>query len=86
MRTTNITEAKAKLSQLVEDVRRTGETYRILKGGEIVGVLMSHREYQQMLETLDVLSDPKLMKQIRASRGVKLAELVSHQELFGEPL
>jgi len=86
MRTTNITEAKAKLSQLVEDVRSTGETYRILKGGKIVGVLMSHREYEQMLETLDILSDAKLMKQIRASRGTAPDDLVSHEELFGEPL
>ncbi len=86
MRTTNITEAKAKLSQIVEDVRSTGETYSILKGGEIVGVLMSHREYEEMLETLDVLSDAKLMKQIRASRGAEPDDLVSYEELFGVPL
>jgi prevent-host-death family protein len=85
MRSTNITEAKAKLSHIVEDVRTTREIYRIIKGGEIVAVLMSLPEYEELLETLDVLSDPALMKQIRASRRGG-QQWVSHEDVFGEAL
>ncbi len=87
MRTTTVTEAKAKLSKILEDVRSTHEIYRILKSGEIVAVLLSHEEYEELLETLDVLSDPQLMRQLRSSsRDVEAGELLSHEDVFGEAL
>ncbi len=87
MLTTTVTEAKAQFSRILEDVRATQEVYRILKSGEAVGVLMSHAEYEELLETLDVLSDPELMAQLEASsRELEGEALLSHEEVFGEPL
>jgi len=50
--------------------------------------LLNVDEHERLKATLDVLSDPALMRQIRASRKFYVARKkgLSFEEVFGEPL
>jgi PHD/YefM family antitoxin component YafN of YafNO toxin-antitoxin module len=51
-------------------------------------VLVNHAEYERLKETVDVLSDPDLMRQIRLSRRFYATRRrgLSFEDVFGEPL
>jgi antitoxin YefM len=53
-----------------------------------VPALVNHAEYERLKGTVDVLSDPVLMRQIRASRRyfVKGRRGLSFEDVFGEPI
>ena len=65
MRILPLAEVKAKLSQLVADVATTDEEVTITKNGQATAVLVSYEEFESWQETLAVLSDQELVKEIR---------------------
>ena len=64
MTTIPLAEARAQLSQLIDEVVRTHERVEITRNGRRA-VLLSADDYDSLLETLDVLGDPELMAAIR---------------------
>jgi len=85
MKTLSISEAKMKLSGLVEVVRATDEEILITKNGFPAAVLVSLDEYESLKETSAVRSDVRLMSEIR--KGLKelrskKARLYTLDELF----
>ena len=87
-KTLPISEVKARLPELVTGVEEREEEVVVTRNGRPAAMLINYAEYERLKETLDVLSDPELMKQIRKS----LAEIaagkkgLSFEEVFGEPL
>ena len=69
MKTLSLSEAKMKLSQLVESVSTTDEEIIITKNGAPAAVMISPDEFESWKETLAVRSDLSLMDEIR--RGLK---------------
>jgi antitoxin YefM len=69
MKTLSLSEAKMKLSGLVELVRATDEEVVITKNGRPAAVLVSPEEFESWKETIAVRSDTALMKEIR--KGLK---------------
>ena len=65
MRILPLAEVKAKLSQLVADIATTDEEVTITKNGQATAVLVSYEEFESWQETLAVLSDQELVKEIR---------------------
>lgn len=65
MKTIPLTEAKTQLSRLVDDVSRRDERVLITKNGRAAAVLLSADELESIEETLEIMSDPELMKRIR---------------------
>lgn len=65
MKTIPLSEAKARLSRLVDDVARRDERVLITRNGRAAAVLMSADELEGLEETLAIMSDPDLMAQIR---------------------
>ena len=85
MRTVAISEAKTKLSQFVDEVYKTQDNITISKDGEPETVLISVQEYESLIETLNVLSDPELMEAIRISEEeMKAGKCVSLEQLKRE--
>jgi len=85
MKRLSISEAKMKLSGLVEVLRATDEEIVITKNGSPVAVLVSPDEYESLKETAAVRSDVGLMSEIR--KGLKelrskKARLYTLDELF----
>jgi len=60
----------------------------VTRNGKPAAVLVNIREYERLKETLDVLSDPDLMRQIRASERylAKGGKGLSFEDVFGVPL
>lgn len=88
VRTMPVTEAKAKLLELVSGVNERDDEVIITKKGKPAAVLISVEEFESLKETVSLLSNPDLMKQISsASRHFgKGGNGTSFQDVFGEPL
>lgn len=85
MRALKISEAKAHLSRLMDEVYETNEIVTISKGGTPEGVLMNIAEYESLIETLEILSDPELMSAIQVSeRELEAGKVVPLEKLKNE--
>jgi antitoxin YefM len=62
------TEARNRLSELVDEVERTHERVEITRHGHAVAVLISPDDLAALEETIDVLSSPEAMHQLAESR------------------
>lgn len=85
MKTLSLSEAKMKLSSLVEAVNATDEEVVITKNGSPAAVLVSPDEFESLKETIAVRSDASLMNEIK--KGLKAlkdrkARLYTLDELF----
>ena len=83
-----ISEVKARLPELVAGVQERDEEIIVTRNGRAAAVLLNVDEYDRLKATLEVLSDPELMRQIRASEKFYAsgAKGLSLEEVFGEPL
>lgn len=83
-----ISEVKARLPELVTGVEDREEEIVVTRNGKPAAVLVNYAEYERLKETLDVLSDPGMMRQIRESERyfLKGGKGLSFEEVFGEAL
>lgn len=65
MKTLSLSEAKMKLSELVDSVASTDEEIVITRNGRPAAVLVSPDEFESWKETLAVKADRDLMQEIR---------------------
>lgn len=65
MTTISATTARSKLYELIDKVSDSGTSIGITKKGETKAVLMSRDEFESWQATMDVMSDPELVKGIR---------------------
>lgn len=61
----SITEARNLLTRLPEELEKSHETVAITRNGEPKLAVMSWDLYQSMVETMDIMSDPELVAQMR---------------------
>ncbi len=85
MKTLSLSEAKMKLSSLIDAVQATDEEVLITKNGAPAAVLVSPEEFESLKETIAVRSDAALMREIK--EGLKdlkqrKARLYTLEELF----
>lgn len=67
--TMTVTDAKARLSELVAAVATTHDHIEITRNGEPAAVLISTEELDSLRETIAILSDPEAVAQIRESQA-----------------
>lgn len=83
-----ISDVKARLPELVTAVQEREDRVIVTRNGKPAAMLVSYAEYESLKETLDVLSDPEMMKQIRQG----LADIaagkpgLTFEQVFGEPV
>lgn len=65
MTTLPLAEVRANLSKLVDEAVRTHLRIEVTRQGRRAAVILSAEDYDSIMETLDVLSDPDLMKDLR---------------------
>jgi antitoxin YefM len=78
MKTLSLSEVKMKLSELVDKVHSTDEEVVITKNGRPAAVLVSPGEFESWKETIEILSSPDLMEEIRGG----LASLKQGSKLY----
>jgi prevent-host-death family protein len=83
-----ISEVKARLPELITGIEEREEEIIVTRKGKPAAVLVNYAEYERLKETLDVLSDSTLMRQIRRSQQfyAQGGKGLSFEEVFGEPL
>ena len=69
MKTLPLSEVKSKLSELVTAVERRDEVVTITRNGKAVAMIVSENEYEGWRETVEIMRDEKLMREIR--RGIQ---------------
>ncbi len=86
MKTLSLSEAKMKLSRLVETVSVTDEAVVITKNGSPAAVLVSPDEFESWKETIAIRTDVPLMQEIKKglrALKTKKARLYTLNELIG---
>ena len=63
--TVPLTELRPKLPQIIDRVSKYFDRYVITRHGKPEAVLLSEEDYESLMETLEILSDKRLMKEIR---------------------
>ncbi len=87
MKIMSLSEAKMKLSALIEAINRSDEEVIITKNGAPAAVLVSPREFESWRETIAIKTDTELMIEIKQGlRNLKRkkARLYTLDELLGE--
>jgi prevent-host-death family protein len=69
MDTIPLSYAKARLSEIADDVDRTHRRVQITKNGRSYVVLMSADDLESLEATLELLSDPAAMERVRQARA-----------------
>jgi prevent-host-death family protein len=64
-----LAEIKAHLSEIVDRVERQHERVVLTRNGRPAAVIMSPADLEALEDTLDLLSDPKALKEITAARN-----------------
>ncbi|MGH7834707.1 MAG: type II toxin-antitoxin system Phd/YefM family antitoxin [Candidatus Binatia bacterium] len=87
-KTLPISEVKTRLPELVSGVAEREEEIVVTRNGRPAAVLVNYDEYERLKDTLDVLSDPALMKQITQSKRfyANRRQGQSFEAVFGESL
>ena len=85
MKTLSLSEAKMKLSALIETLSNTDEEVMITKNGSPAAVLISPDEYESWQETLAIRSDEELTAEIQSGLAAvknKKVKIYTLEELF----
>ena len=83
MKTLTATDARADWFAMLKNSVKEHRVYRITaKEGD--SILLSEEDYQNLLETLELLSSPGMLKSIRqAKKEIKEGKVYSLHEVFG---
>jgi prevent-host-death family protein len=83
-----ISEVKTHLPELVDTLEARHDHVVVTRKGKPAAILLSYEEYERLRETLDVLSDPGLMRQVHQSLDyfAKGGAGQTYETVFGEPL
>src|SRR4051794_23222954 len=77
-----LAEIKKRLSEIVDGVERRHDRVILTRNGRPAAVILSPEDLEALEETLDILSDPKAMREIRRSeRAIEDGEVVTGDEL-----
>lgn len=68
MTTLPLAEVRANLSKLVDEAVRTHERIEVTRKGRRAAVILGADDYDAIMETLDILSDPDAMADLRQGR------------------
>lgn len=82
-KTLTVTAAKASFLELVAGIESTQETIAITRKGIPTMVMMSIEDYEGLLETLEIMGDPAIMKSLKKSaRQIKQGKLLDTDEVW----
>ena len=82
MTTIPLADAKARLSAVLDEVRDTHERVVITRNGRPEAVIMSVSDLEALEETLDLLSTPGALDEIRAAEAeIGRGEAIGAEEL-----
>ena len=83
----SVRELRKNLAKVIKDTKTHYERYVVSKHGEPEAVLMSMDDYEGWLETLEIMSDPETVKDIKqAEKDIKEGRVLDFEEVFSEEI
>jgi len=83
--TLSITNARKNIFELAEKVQKPGIHYTLTEKGCPKVVMMSADEFDSWQETMEIMSDPELMKEIKeAEKDFKKGNYVTLEEILAK--
>ena len=80
-----ITEARAKLTQIANDLAGSQDTVTVTNRGKPMMTLIGYEMYESIIESLEIMSDPELMAQLRQSlREARSGDMIDLDEVERE--
>ncbi len=80
-----ISKARKEIFKIAEEIQKPGVIYTLTEKGIPKAVMMSAEEFDSLLENLEILSNPKIMANIKeAEEELKRGEYVTLDELMEE--
>jgi len=77
-----LSEAKARLSEIADEVFRTHDRVQVTRNGREFVVIMSVEDLESLEATIELLSDPEAMAEVAsADRQIALGEHITLDEL-----
>lgn len=84
--TISVAEGKKKFSSLVDECTRTLKSFVLSAGNQAKARLISEKEYEALVETLEVLNDKEQIARIESAlKNIGKGNLLSHKDVFGHP-
>lgn len=85
MATVPLAQAKTNLSKLVDSASSTHERITVTKNGRRAAVILGAEDYDSLLETLEILSDPDAMRDLaEADRDIAEGRTVPASQVVDE--
>ena len=82
--TLSATDARKRFFDLIDKVEKTSTPFTITVNGEPKAVLMNAEDFDSWEETLEIMSDPELVKGIEESeKEIKEGKYATFEEVFG---
>ena len=63
----SVSELRRRIRQVLEDCSEKGQKFEILSNSKVAGVLVGPTEWRMLNETIEILTDRDVMRQIRGS-------------------
>ena len=80
-----VTKVKRHLLDILKRMEEEESTIAVTRNGEAVGIMMSLSRYDALMETIDILSDTKVLESLEKSRkDFKSGRVFSHEDVWGE--
>jgi antitoxin YefM len=80
-----LSEAKAKLSSLIDAVASRDERVTITRNGRAAAVLVSSEEFESWQATIEIMRDPQFLADIRLGlRQLDKGKARTYEEVFAE--
>ena len=80
-----ITAMKKNFLDIIKEMSDEDSTVTVTKNGMAVGVMMTPDRYIALLETIEILSNPRVLKALAASeRDFKMGKVYAHKDVWME--
>jgi prevent-host-death family protein len=80
-----VTKVKKELLELLRRMEDEQSSVALTRDGEPVGVLLTPKRYEALMETIEVLSDRVVLQALATSAADFAAgRVLSHEEVWGE--
>jgi prevent-host-death family protein len=78
-----VTKVKRDLLDIIKAMEEEYATITVTRNGEPVGVMMTPERYESLLETIEILSDKKILRALKASqKDFEARKLYTHKEVW----
>ncbi len=80
-----ITKVKKEFLDVIKEMVEEESTITVTKNGMPVGVMMTQERYEGLLETIEILADPKVVKALKASeRDFRAGKVYTHKDTWAD--